>query len=185
MPNTFTLISSATVGAGGAASIDFTSIAGTYTDLCVKLSVRSNSTTSNTGQYDVLLYRLNATTTGYSARYLGGDGAAASSGTATTSTSASAGGTWGRVAGAGVVNNLATASTFANVEMYIPNYAGSTNKSLSFDGVTEQNATNAIADLSAGLWSNTAAITSVSFALLTGTLFLQNSTAYLYGIVKS
>lgn len=185
MPNTFTLIASSTVGSGGAASIDFTSIPSTYTDLLVKLSLRSNSTTSNTGQYDALLYRLNSTTTGYTSKYVSGNGAATESNSNTTGTSASAGGTWGRLANGGVVNNLATASTFSNVELYIPNYAGSNNKSLSLDSTTEQNATNAIAELDAGLWSNTAAITSVSFALLTGTLFLQHSTAYLYGIVKS
>jgi hypothetical protein len=182
MANTFELIASSTVGSGGAASIDFTSIPSTFTDICVKLSLRSNSTTSNTGQYDVLLYRLNSSTSGYTAKYISGNGAAAESNSNTTATSASAGGTWGRVANGGVVNSLATASTFSNVELYIPNYAGSNNKSVSLDSVTEQNATNAIAELDAGLWSNTAAITSVSFALLVGTLFTQYSTAYLYGV---
>ena len=38
---TYTLISTVTVGAGGAASIDFNSIPGTYTDLLLVVSVRS------------------------------------------------------------------------------------------------------------------------------------------------
>jgi hypothetical protein len=36
MANTFELIASSTVGSGGAANIDFTSIPATYTDLCLK-----------------------------------------------------------------------------------------------------------------------------------------------------
>jgi hypothetical protein len=46
--------------------------------------------------------------------------------------------------------------------MYIPNYAGSSNKSVSIDAVTENNATAAEANLVAGLWSSTAAITSIT-----------------------
>jgi hypothetical protein len=45
MANTFTLIASSTVGSGGAASIDFTSISSTYTDLVVKLSLRNTEDT--------------------------------------------------------------------------------------------------------------------------------------------
>ena len=41
MANTYTLISSVTVGSGGASSIDFTSIPATYTDLCLVWSGRS------------------------------------------------------------------------------------------------------------------------------------------------
>ena len=37
MANTYVAIATVTVGSGGAASIDFTSIPATYTDLVVKL----------------------------------------------------------------------------------------------------------------------------------------------------
>ena len=47
MPNTFTLIASSTVGAGGASSIDFTSIPSTYTDLVIKASLRSDRNTGS------------------------------------------------------------------------------------------------------------------------------------------
>ena len=40
MAVTFTQIASVTVGSGGAASIDFTSIPSTYTDLCIKTSIK-------------------------------------------------------------------------------------------------------------------------------------------------
>ena len=78
----------------------------------------------------------------------------------------------------------ATASTFGNVEYYIPNYAGSNNKSVSVDHVTENNATAAIAALTAGLWSDSAAITSVKITPGSGT-FAQHSSATLYGIKNS
>ena len=42
--NTYVLLSSVTVGAGGASSINFTSIPATYTDLVLKISARTNST---------------------------------------------------------------------------------------------------------------------------------------------
>jgi hypothetical protein len=74
-----------------------------------------------------------------------------------------------------------TASTFGNSEIYIPNYAGSANKSFSSDAVHENNATAANAGLSAGLWSNTAAITSVGLSPDSGN-FVANSTFSLYGI---
>jgi hypothetical protein len=80
--------------------------------------------------------------------------------------------------------NGATASTFGNGEVYIPNYAGSTNKSMSADGVSENNGTEAYTDLIANLWSNTSAITSILLYPDSGT-WQQYSTATLYGIKNS
>jgi hypothetical protein len=75
----------------------------------------------------------------------------------------------------------ATASTFNNADLYIPNYAGSNNKSFSIDSVSENNGTAAVASLFAGLWSQTAAITSITLTSRNGN-FDQYSTAYLYGV---
>lgn len=76
-----------------------------------------------------------------------------------------------------------TANTFNNLSLLVSNYAGSTNKSVSVDSVTENNATNAFANITTGLWSNTSAITSLK---LDGTansgVFAQYSTASLYKI---
>lgn len=158
---TFTQIGSAvTVGSGGAASIDFTSIPSTYTDLVVKLSVRGS------GLYNVLM-SINSSTTNFSYRLLEGDGASAASYNSTT----------GRLGN----TVTTTASTFSSIEVYLPNYASSTNKSYSVDAVSEANATTAYADLTAGLWSNTSAITALGFTMSTGN-FVQYSTAYLYGV---
>jgi hypothetical protein len=106
-------------------------------------------------------------------RFLLGTGSAVSS-TAQTST-------YGL---AGYFNNAnQTASTFNNAELYIPNYAGSTNKSFSVDSVNENNATLVDTAIMAGLWANTAAITSISIAGFSQSI-TQYSTASLYGILK-
>jgi hypothetical protein len=83
---------------------------------------------------------------------------------------------------AGVISSgNATASTFGNFEIYLPNYAGSNNKSVSSDSVAENNATEAYTNLRALLWSSTAAINAIKFTLGAGN-FAQYSTATLYGI---
>jgi hypothetical protein len=172
MANTYTLISSVTVGSSGAATIDFTSIPSTYTDLLVKVSLRSN----NAANTDTLFCNFNGnTSTNFTSRRLSGQGTTASGATFTGNTEMHLFST--------VVGANATASTFSNSDIYIPNYAGSANKSASYDGVTENNATNALAALLAGLWSNTAAINRVTLSC-TGS-FVQYSTAYLYGIKNS
>lgn len=170
MPNTMTLINSVTVGAGGAASIDFTSIPSTYTDLVVKISARSSANTGATAAYIVLNF--NGVTGSKTFRRLYGLGS-------------SAGSDNGAIANAGTYPaSLVTANTFSNHEFYIPNYAGSNNKSVSIDAISENNsATDNELDLIAFLWSNTAAITQINLTSSQGN-FVQYSTAYLYGIVK-
>jgi hypothetical protein len=74
-----------------------------------------------------------------------------------------------------------TASTFNNADIYVPNYTSSTNKSISIDTVVENNATANEMSFIAGLWSQTAAINSISFAPYTGD-FAANSTFSLYGL---
>lgn len=168
MPVTYRKIASVTVGAGGAGSIDFTSIPGTYTDLELKLSLRVTGAVS-----DVAL-RFNGSTTSYSRRALSAYSPNASSASASD-------------AYIGPANESGyTASSFSSVSIYIPNYAGSTNKSISVDQVQESNQTSVYMNLFANLWSNTAAITSIKLEALSGSLtFAQHSTAVLYGIKKS
>ncbi|CAB4222006.1 hypothetical protein UFOVP1649_5 [uncultured Caudovirales phage] len=84
-----------------------------------------------------------------------------------------------------MASNASTASTFGNAEFYIPNYAGSNYKSASFDGVGENNATQAWMGLGAGLWSNTAAINQLTLTVAGGTTYLTYSSASLYGILKA
>jgi hypothetical protein len=167
MATTFTKIASVSVGSGGASSIDFTSIPSTYTDLCLKVSLR----TATVGAEAVII-EFNGSTTGFTARRLYGQGAAVLTDSLTNIRFA-------------IDTTSDTANTFANGEFYVPNYAGSNNKSVSVDGVNENNATSAIASLVAGLWSNTAAITSIKLTGNGAGSFVQYSTATLYGINKS
>jgi hypothetical protein len=168
MPNTFTKIASVTVGSGGTATIDFTSIPATYTDLVLKTSTRFADTTVDAK------ISINGSTTTFTRRHIQGNGTAVSSGTGSD-------GWIGSTDGSGQ-----TASTFGNNEVYFPNYAGSTNKSYSVDTVSENNASDAKATLLAGLWSTTSAITSISVSALSGSAnFVQYTTATLYGIKNS
>jgi len=173
MAITYVAIATTTVGAGGAASIDFTSIPATYTDLILKTSIRTNQSAPD----DYFKITLNGSSSNFTTRVIDGNGSTAASYSYTTSPGSQI---------AGQANgNTSTASTFANSELYITNYAGSNNKSFSHDGVTENNATYALAELGAHLWSNVAAITSISIAPYYGTSFSQYSTATLYGIKNS
>ena len=167
MANTFIQIgSTVTVGAGGAATIDFSSIPSTYTDILIRASLRTAFSTPD----DYILIKPNNSTSSLTFRALRGDGSSASS----TSLE--------RPAANG---NTATASTFGSLDIYFPNYAGSNNKSFSIDAVTENNGTAALATLNAHLWSDTTAINRVVIAAGSGSNFVQYSTATLYGIKNS
>jgi hypothetical protein len=169
MANTYTLISSVTVGSGGAANITFSSIPSTYTDLNILVSARSadavflravnlrfNNDSSSVYSYKEL-YAFNTSTGSY--------------GTTTDSIFT------GQIPG-----TSGTSDTFANQSIYIPSYTSSSNKSVSIDSAPEINSsTNYQLDLMAGLWANTSTITSVALIPGSGN-FAQYSTAYLYGI---
>ena len=176
MANTFVNIASVAVGSGGAANMTFSSIPATYTDLVVKWSTRTNRT-SGAAVNDWVQLTFNSNTSNYTGTFLFGNGSTVGSYTyENVGTPRYVGDT---------SSDLATTSTFGNAEMYIPNYAGSANKSYSVDAVSENNGSTAIATLTAGLWSNSAAITSISLAPFVGTAFMQYSTATLYGIKNS
>jgi len=164
------LIETIEVGAGGAASIEFTSIPQDGVDLVLKVSTRCSSTAV------LLEMQFNAdTSASYAYRWLRGTGSATSSGNAGSgypSTYAMIG--W-------VNGSSATANTFNNQEAYIPNYSGSAIKSFSSDAVDENNATASYQTIQAGGWNNTSAITSVKLFLNAGN-FAQYSTASLYKI---
>ena len=177
MPNTFELIASSTVGAGGATAITFSSIPSTYTDLFLNISSRS---TRNTGIGTSIYLKFNSSATGYTYRYIYGQGTTANSENQASGTNLT---TRGWVGFTSNTNN--TASTFGSANLYIPNYAGSANKSYSSDFAQENNSsTDFLVGFNAGLWSNTAAITSVEITMYQGADFnlVQYSTAYLYGV---
>lgn len=179
MAFTYSKLAETTVGSGGTTTISFNNIPQNYNDLMVVISIRSNRTFGGT-PFDSIGYRFNNSTSGYSQKYVYGDGSNVSSSTLTTFTPASE--TWGRLEG-GTISSANTASnTFASIQMYIPNYAGSNNKSFGVDVVGENNATNGAAELNAGLWSSPTAISSISFRDNNLGNIAQHSTVTLYGV---
>jgi hypothetical protein len=113
--------------------------------------------------------RPNGSAAGLSARHLYGDGSTPGSNTDI-------------LFNAGLVNaNTSTNPFFSNNKIYIPNYNLAINKAWSVDSAIENDQKQALVSISANLWSNVAAINSLSF-YLRGGIFVQYSTAYLYGI---
>lgn len=171
MPDTFSKIATVTVGAGGASSINFASIPSIYTDLCLKLSLRG----SGAGTGDHIYATFNGSTSGYSGKWLEGNGSAASSNGGTSLTKAYFMST---------SYSSATANVFGSADVYISNYASSNNKSFSVDTVGETNGTTQYMDIVAGLWANSAAINQITITPASST-WAQYSEATLYGIVKA
>ena len=174
MANTYIAIATVTVGSGGAANITFSSIPQTYNDLKLIFSLREAASNG------VVKVTFNGSTTGYSAKQLVGAGGSGVS----SNNNYTGGGTFWGAEGTSVISGF-TDSTFSNCEIYIPNYTSSNNKSISADSVIENNASVSYVSLSAGLWSNSAAITSITIVQYTGNNFVQYSTATLYGIKNS
>ena len=167
MTTTHSLIASRTLNTS-AASVTFTNIPQTFTDLLIKVSGRS---TTNTTGIDILF---NGSSTSYSNKRLYGTGSSALSDSAATT----------YISNTMINDSTYTTSIFGNGEIYIPNYTSSNNKSVSANGVSENNSTTALMMLTAGLWSNTAAITTILLRPNTGS-FSADSCFFLYGIDSS
>ena len=165
MANTYTLITSVTVGTNTPTEIDFSSIPATYTDLMLMVSTRTTNA--------FLDIKFNGSTSNRSSKYLYGDGTNTGSGS--------------QAGYLGVTSYSSdTANTFGNMSVYFPNYASTTTyKSYSTDTVRENNATSGEQDLVAGLWSDNAAINQITIFPESSGTFAQYSTAYLYGIKNS
>jgi len=170
MANTYTLISS-NILSSSAASVTFSSIPATYTDLVLKVSARSN------GSSYTLVGKFNGTTANYSATFLQSNGSTVSSSAGSAQAAAYLYG--------GVNLSTTTANTFASAEIYIPSYLSSANKPYSTFAANETNASAADMFAHANLWSNTSAITSIEFSLTGGNNFVSGSSFYLYGIKNS
>ena len=176
MATTYTLIASNTVGTLGSASIAFTSIPSTFTDLNIVISAR---TTANPAVSQSIFMKMNNLTSSiYSQRAVEGNGASASSFTQS--------GVDNTVRLAISNGSSSTSSTFSNSSIYIPNYLSSNYKSVSVDTVAETNATTQYMNLIAYQIASTAAIKDLTFTTETAAVsFAQYSTFYLYGIKNS
>jgi hypothetical protein len=170
MPANYVLLERTELNAT-AATVTFANIPQTgYTDLKVVISGR----TTEAANFTTLSLTFNGNTSAnYSRKFIQGynSGAASSGGSSETSLNL------------GYINgNSSTASTFGNMEVYIPNYTSANNKSVSIDAVQERNdATQAVMWLNAGLWAQNTAINQITFTPAGGDL-AANSTFSLYGL---
>jgi hypothetical protein len=163
------LIESKTLGTAQA-SIEFTSIPQTFTDLVVVASVRQNSRTSGNGGF-VFKLTFNASGSNYSSRILRGSGSGVTSYTDTSI-----------IFFGGASDD--TSNTFGNASIYVPNYTAATNKSVSIDSVNETNGTTAYQGIAASLWSVTDAINSIQLSGAFGDNLVAGSMVSLYGVLK-
>lgn len=168
MANTYKLISSITVGSGGASSMEFTNIPQTYTDLLLKVTGRTNKG----DLYNDLSIRFNGSSADFSTLGFVSTG----SGKATFTTTSPYVGSVNDTGGSGGSN------IFSSNDIYIFNYRGSNLKSVSADSAVERNNTgNDEKGLYSTLWSQNAAITTITL-VSAGYTLSQYSTACLYGI---
>jgi hypothetical protein len=171
-------IQTVTVGAGGTASIDFSSIPNRFQHLHLRLL--SRTTQSSGSAYSNILLRLNGDSgANYSLHYLQGDGATTYSGGNGSATGIS------QAFGA---NALSNASVFAYNVIDICDYAStSKNKTVrifqGYENNTGSGFNAGFPGMNSGAWFNTAAVSSISLTVLGGTNHAQHTVAHLYGVV--
>jgi hypothetical protein len=167
---TYQLIQAQTLGSA-ASSVTFSNISQTYTDLKLLTSVRSNANDTS------FWITFNGTSTGYYKKDIYTYVAAPTAGTLGSSSQSNAAYTDIDA----LVVSVYTGNTFNNGEIIIPNYTSSNYKAFSSSMVAENNAAQNPLWMVAGMWANTAPITSIGFTTNSNS-FVTNSTFYLYGI---
>lgn len=167
MPDTFTLIESKTVGTQ-VASVIFSAIPSTYTDLKILFSGKS---TSSAAQGTFML--LNNATSSLNSKYIIGDGGTPSTGNLGYLYTGS---TWG---------TNGTANVFNFSEVYIPNAFNTQQKSYMVMNSAETSSSTGFMNVIVGKADTvTTAITSVEINCGGGS-WIADSTFYLYGIKSS
>ena len=170
MPTSTEVAIATTTLSSAAASITFSGIPATYTDL--RLVWFSNNTRSGGGGYQVLLNGDSGAN--YSQTTLRGDGTSVSSSRITNANQIDG---WLDQYGSAIPNNflLGTYDFFS--------YAGSTNKTCLVTGSYDYNGSGSVIRF-VNLWRSTTAINSITFnAIFSGTNFAAGTTATLYGIL--
>ena len=159
---TYIPIATQTLGSA-AASITFSSIPGTYTDLRLVLTCTTSASDTVTVQFN------SDTAYNYSFTSYFGTGAAANS-------------SYGNELSAWVGFGASTSTTIPAMYLVdVFSYAGSTNKTALATAAADQNGSGAVsADVV--LWRSTAAITSAKLLLFGGNNFATGTIATLWGI---
>jgi hypothetical protein len=169
MATSWTAIATTTVGSGGVSSVTFSSIPSTYTDLVIKASARSSRTDAPESYIAV---RLNGATTAHTVRRTEGSGTSVYSSTESNN--------WSFM----VAGSARTANSFSNTEIYVPTYNSSKYKSFNVVSALETNGSEAYMMITSGLWSSTAAVSSISIVDAAANL-VQYSSFTLFGIKNS
>jgi hypothetical protein len=160
MPATYEPIATTTLGSA-AASITFSSIASSWTDLRLVLV----GGVSVSGAYNYLQFNSD-TASNYSTTRLDGDGSSPASARTTSATFAR------------LATSLDTNPNLFEIDVF--SYAGSTNKTFLCGTSADQNGSGRVTR-TVGLWRSTSAITSVAITMSSGN-FNTGTTATLYGI---
>ena len=161
--STYTPIATNTLGSA-VASVTFSSISGSYTDL-----ILVTNPSSATGSQSIYIQFNADTATNYSRTVMYGDGTSAASSRDSSYNHIRMGfNTGGRTANITQIQNYSNATTFKTTLSRSNTYPGS-------DGYVYA---------SVGLWRSTAAVTSVLIGVDTGT-FATGSTFTLYGIAAA
>jgi hypothetical protein len=171
LPSSYESIATVTVGSGGSATVEFTSIPGTYTHLQIRMLERATGS-YNGGYVDGVQFNSD-TASNYSWHELLGDGSSASAAAGATQTSMRA----GRMPAGGVGANI-----FGTSIIDILDYANTNKyKTIRTLGGFDSNSTTGTIVLGSGNWRSTSAITSIKLIPAADT-FAQYSHFALYGI---
>jgi hypothetical protein len=168
MAYTYSKIATYTVGSGGVPSVSFLNIPQTYTDLVIKVSARTVRAADEDGLYMVI-------------NGVNSNGSIDIESNGGSFSSVNSGSSYGFNWTTRVNGNTATANTFGNAEIYISNYTSQFTKSMSIDGVTENNGSTAYMNLvgASGI-GNSDGVKSLTFVCNAN--FAQYTTFHLYGI---
>ena len=173
----FTVIDHTELTGGVAASIEFTSISGSYDHLYIQVSMGTDS--SDSPRLGMLQLGNGSVDTGtnYSETRLLAQ-------TATPASSRATGETY--MSGFKLVGTNLLADTFSSATFWIPNYANTANfKQVLIGGVTPNNSTSDnewSIGIAGGLWSSTSAVDVVKFQSFPSSNIAQYSTVTLYGV---
>jgi hypothetical protein len=169
----YTLIASTTLSSN-TAPITFSSIPQTFKDLVFLVNARGTA-----GTYDYFATYFNGDTgANYNGNLLFSSGSATpAAGGGSPSATPDNGNMVPRIPAVGI-----NTSSFSNTKVYVPNYAGSGQKSYAVESLALQNTTSCYIAFQGSFWSSTAAITSVSFKPYSTGSFTTGSTFFLYGI---
>lgn len=176
MANTFQIIASNTLTTS-TASLSFSSIPQTYTDLVLKISARTDE--SGTVYSGIGIIVNDDVTSAYSYTRVVGNGSAVTEAEATGN-------------GYAYINFAANgasalANSFCNTEIYIPRYTlGTMGKPFGVQATIPNNASGGYAGTQAHLFSVSGAITKITITYAgTPSNFVANSSFTLYGIKNS